>query len=93
MRAPDEVVRAYCAAVGLPFLPEALRWAAGDRPEWQRTAALAPLRRPQHRLRHRPAAVRCRSPTTLRDYYDHHRPFYQRLLQHALTLSPTEAPR
>ncbi len=29
----------------------------------------------------------------LRDYYDHHRPYYDRMLDHALTLSPTEAPR
>lgn len=34
---PDAVVRAYCAAVGIPFLPHALRWAPGQRPEWTAT--------------------------------------------------------
>ena len=38
VRAPEEVVRAYCAAIGLPYRPEAMRWPAGDRPEWERTA-------------------------------------------------------
>jgi hypothetical protein len=29
---------AYCAAVGLPFIPQALNWEPGERPEWRRTA-------------------------------------------------------
>ena len=36
LRDPVPQVRAYCEAVGLPFMPGALTWAPGDRPEWQR---------------------------------------------------------
>jgi hypothetical protein len=34
MRRPAEVVAAYCARVGIPFLPDALSWQPADRPEW-----------------------------------------------------------
>jgi Sulfotransferase domain len=33
-RDPEGTVRAWCEAVGIPFLPEALRWEAGMREEW-----------------------------------------------------------
>jgi hypothetical protein len=35
---PAATMAAYCAAVELPFIREALTWAPGERPEWQRTA-------------------------------------------------------
>jgi len=35
---PEATMAAYCAAVGLPFLPGALEWEPGERPEWQRFA-------------------------------------------------------
>jgi Sulfotransferase domain len=34
MRRPAEVVAAYCARAGIPFLPDALSWQPADRPEW-----------------------------------------------------------
>jgi hypothetical protein len=34
---PQETVRTFCELVGIPFLPEALRWEPGMREEWQRT--------------------------------------------------------
>lgn len=34
---PAETVRKYCAAVGIPFLPDALSWDPGMRSEWQTT--------------------------------------------------------
>jgi hypothetical protein len=34
---PEETVRAYCERVGMPFLPEALRWEQGVPAQWQRT--------------------------------------------------------
>ena len=30
---PEDTTRAYCAAVGIPFLAEALSWEEGERPE------------------------------------------------------------
>jgi Sulfotransferase domain len=82
---PAGEVRAYCAAVGLPFAPGALHWAPGDRPEWQR-----------HRHWHLDA-IRSSGFTSsqntypdtvdnhpgLRSFYDHHYPFYQRIVQNA----------
>jgi hypothetical protein len=37
LAAPATVVRAYCAAVGLPYLDETLTWSPGARTEWRRT--------------------------------------------------------
>jgi hypothetical protein len=35
---PADTVRAYCSAVGIPFLPDALSWQPGMRSEWQATS-------------------------------------------------------
>ena len=35
LRDPEGMVRAYCDAVGLVFLPDALHWEAGMPPEWE----------------------------------------------------------
>jgi hypothetical protein len=35
---PEATIAAYCAAVGLPFIPEALTWPPGARAEWRRSA-------------------------------------------------------
>lgn len=35
MRWPHAVIEAYCARVGIPFLPGALRWRPAQRPEWE----------------------------------------------------------
>jgi hypothetical protein len=82
---PGAEVRAYCEAVGLPFRPGALRWAPGDRPEWQR-----------HRGWHLDAIGSSGFASTghtypdtvdnhrvLRAFYDHHYPYYQRIIDHA----------
>lgn len=34
---PAATMAAYCEAVGLPFVPEALTWEPGERPEWSRS--------------------------------------------------------
>ena len=73
LREPEQVVAAYCAAVGLPFLPGAMRWRAPDRPEWHRTRAWEP-RRPTDLDVHRKVRALCA----------HHRPFYDSMARHAL---------
>jgi hypothetical protein len=85
LRDPETEVGAYCEAVGLPPLPEALHWASGDRPELQR-----------HRRWHLDAISSSGFTTArnsyqatvdnhpvLRSFYDYHYPFYQRIVQHA----------
>jgi hypothetical protein len=82
---PEAEVRSYCEAVGLPFLPHALAWAPGDRPEWQRhrnwhldVIRSSGITRIEH---HYPVTVD--NHPLLRSFYDHHYPFYQRLVQYA----------
>jgi hypothetical protein len=85
LRDPAAEVEAFCAAVGLPFLPGALRWTPGDRPEWQRhrgwhvdtinsSGFTASANSYQATVDNHPL---------LRAFYDHHFPFYQRIIAHA----------
>lgn len=85
---PAEVVAAYCARVGLPFLPHALEWRPGPRAEWARTAAW-------HRDAERTTGIQDRATAhavTVADdprlaaYDRYHRPFYERLREHRLTV-------
>jgi hypothetical protein len=34
---PEATMAAYCAAVELPFIPQAVTWEPGERPEWRRS--------------------------------------------------------
>ncbi|GAA4669772.1 sulfotransferase family protein [Phytohabitans rumicis] len=86
LRDPEGTIAAYCASVGLPFLPEALHWTPEDRAEWQRTRkwhldvershGFAPVAKSFE--------VTVENSPQLRSYYDHQYPFYERLLQHAI---------
>ena len=70
---------AYCAAVELPFIPEALTWEPGERPEWRRSArwhvdvsassGFAP--------RERTYAHTVESSDELARFAAHHLPFYE----------------
>lgn len=81
-----DVVEAYCRAVGLPFVPEALTWTPGARPEWARTDHW-------HRdvdastgfsARSREYAVNCDNDERLASYLRHHEPIYRRLHERRL---------
>jgi hypothetical protein len=83
---PVDTVRAYCSAVGIPFVPEALSWQPGMRSEWQatgrwhestsRTAGFT-------RGSDRGSEVVDANPV-LRSYLDHHLPYYELLRAAAL---------
>lgn len=82
---PAKAVAEYCEHVGLPFLPRALRWRPGKRPEWRRT-------RRWHTDADRSTGFEDRGNSypdtvdnnpTLKAFYDHHLPFYERLVRHA----------
>jgi hypothetical protein len=83
VRDPDAAVRAFCAAVGVPHVPESLRWQPGDRSEWAPTARW-------HRDVSRSAGFTATPVRTvddnpvLRSYLECHLPHYERL--HALRL-------
>ena len=83
---PAETVRAYCSAVGIPFLPEALSWEPSMRSEWQSTSKW-------HQSTSRTAGfTRGRSDGAetvaadpkLRAYRDYHLPYYEKLRAAAL---------
>lgn len=83
---PEGQVAAWCARVGLPFLPGALRWRPGERPEWRPNrrwhldaSASSAFRAPE-----REYAVTVHNDARLRACYEHHLPFYERLAEHAL---------
>ena len=85
LRDPAAAVRAYCAAVGLPFRAEALHWAPGDRPEWQRHRGwhLDAIRSSGFSSSQRAYPDTVDNHRLLKSFYDHHYPFYQRIVQHA----------
>jgi hypothetical protein len=78
---PGPTMAAYCAAVGLPFLPQALTWDPGPRSEWRRSArwhvdvsastGFAP--------RERMYTDTVESSDELARLAAHHRPFYEQL--------------
>jgi hypothetical protein len=74
---PKATMAAYCAAMGLPFLPHALSWEPGERPEWERSARWHVDVSATSGFERRPRT----DPQTaeLADYAAHHRPFYDEL--------------
>jgi hypothetical protein len=86
---PDATMAAYCAAVELPFLPQALAWEPGERPEWQRSArwhadasASSGFERRERRYTHT-----VETSDQLARFAAHHLPFYQQLHAHRLDVA------
>jgi hypothetical protein len=78
---PAGVVRDYCHRVGIEFIPSALTWSPGDRPEWSRT-------RQWHAQAARTGAfvrtdsaypVGVHNSPLLGEFYRYHVPFYTTL--------------
>lgn len=89
---PAATMAAYCAAVGLPFIPRALTWEPGERPEWHRyarwhadTSASSGFERHEHAYPHTVE----NSPDLAR-LAAHHRPYYERLYAQRLDVTPWE---
>lgn len=86
VREPARLVGAYCEAVGLPFLPDALTWTPQDRPEWQRHRAwhIDAIASSGLRASAKTYPATVDNNAALRSFYDYHYPFYQRIVQHAI---------
>jgi Sulfotransferase domain len=89
---PAATMAAYCAAVGLPFIPRALTWEPGERPEWRQYArwhidasASSSFERHEHVYPHTVE----NSPDLAR-FAAYHRPFYERLYAQRLDVTPWE---
>ena len=86
LRDPAAEIKAFCEAVGLPFLPDALCWTPGDRPEWQRHRSwhLDTMRSSGFTIGGGNAyQATVDNHPLLRSYYDYHYPFYERIIRHA----------
>jgi hypothetical protein len=84
---PYETVRRYCDAVGITFLPSALSWQRGDRPEWARTSrwqrAVASSTGFERQDNRYPVTVD--NNAVLAGFYAQQLPFYERLRSHSFT--------
>lgn len=85
---PAATVQAYCEAVGIPFVPDALSWKPGMRPEWQTTSRW-------HRSTSETSGFKrgtsngaetVAADPVLRAYRDYHLPYYEEL--RAVALQP-----
>lgn len=83
---PAATVRAYCAAVGIPFLPDALSWQPGMRSEWRTTSKWHKSTSETSGFTRgsggRAEAVAANP--TLRAHRDYHLPYYEKLRAVAL---------
>lgn len=86
VRRPAETVRAYCAAVGIPFRGDALNWAPGMRPEWQATSRwhMSTSQTTGFRAGASDGAEAVTADPVLRAYHDYHLPYYEKLRAVAL---------
>ena len=89
---PGATMAAYCAAVGLPFLPRALTWEPGERSEWRRSARwhadVSASSGFELRERGYPHTV-ANSPDLAR-FAAHHQSFYEQLHAQRLDVTPWE---
>jgi len=87
---PGATMAAYCAAVGLPFIPRALTWEPGERPEWRRSARwhvdVSVSSGFERRERVYPHTVG--NSAELARFAARHRPFYERLYAQRLDVTP-----
>lgn len=83
---PADTVRAYCAAVGIPFMPDALNWQPGMRSEWQGTSRWheSTSRTGGFTRGSRGGAELVAANPALGAYLDYHLPYYELLRAAAL---------
>ncbi|MEY2567507.1 MAG: hypothetical protein QOE35_2036 [Actinomycetota bacterium] len=86
---PGATMAAYCAAVGLPFVPAALTWEPGERPEWRRSARWHADASASSRFEQRDGRYTHTVETSdeLARFAAHHVPFYEQLHAHRLDVT------
>lgn len=89
---PEATMAAYCAAIDLPFIADALHWEPGERPEWAHTprwhrdvSASAGFEQPKRPDRHL-----LESSDVVVRFAARHRPFYEQLRAERLDITPRE---
>ena len=83
---PAETVRAYCQAVGVPFLPNALNWQPGMRSDWQATSKWheSTSQTTGFTRGTNAGAEAVAADPVLSGYLDYHLPYYEELRAAAL---------
>ncbi|MFR9676631.1 hypothetical protein [Streptomyces sp. TR06-5] len=86
---PAGTIATYCAAVGLPYKPEALEWSSGERPEWKTWSGWHTDVTASRGIGAPTAAYRFsyEEKPHLRDFVEYCRPFYEHL--DAFRIRPT----
>jgi hypothetical protein len=89
---PSATMAAYCAAVGLPFIPQALTWEAGERPEWRRSGRWHTdvSASSGFEQRERSYSETVETSEELARFAAHHVPFYEQLHAHRLDVTACE---
>jgi hypothetical protein len=89
---PEATMAAYCAAVELPFVRQALTWEPGERPEWRRSArwhadvsASSGFEQRERRDTHT-----VETSDELARFAAHHLPFYEQLHAHRVDVAAWE---
>ena len=85
---PAVTMAAYCAAVGLPFMPRALTWEPGQRTEWRRSARwhLDVSASSGFELQERTYTRTVDTSDELALFAAHHQPFYDALYAQRLVV-------
>ncbi|MFF5261707.1 sulfotransferase family protein [Actinomadura viridis] len=81
VKAPEQTVRAYCAAVGIPFMERALFWDATMLPAWRKTRRWHELTSRTTYFTEAGSSYRDTADNNplLARYLDHHLPYYEKL--------------
>jgi len=89
---PKATMAAYCAAVGLPFDPQALTWEPGEQPEWRRSARWHSdaSNSSGFEWRERVYLHTVENSEKLARYASHHRPFFEQLFAQRIDVTPWE---
>jgi Sulfotransferase domain len=89
---PAATMAAYCAAVGLPFNPQALSWDRGEQPAWRRSARWHTATSDSTGFERHERAYQhtVENSGKLARYAAHHRPFYEQLYAQRMDVSPWE---
>ncbi len=83
---PDGIIRAYCQALDIPFIPEAMTWKVEHKGEWdiwkewhKDAAKSTGITKNMETFE-----VTVENSAHLRKYYDYHLPFYQSMYKHRI---------
>lgn len=82
---PEDTIRAYCAALDIPFIPESLTWGAELPASWHNVAGWhGDVRATRGILKPGDPTPSSGAEPRLQALYRHHRPFYEKLRAYRL---------